>query len=228
MEAIVYHSRNGKKSPFDVTIELDGQIIYINCNCPLGREKKICRHKINAIRGDKENRHLSTSDEVIARLKHIFGMSSTLRQHLEEKWRLLREFSSENSGNEEEINNKRRILGEAFANGFLNENATRLNEPFDVEEWEDARETFVDGLVCPVTLKYVSHEGVATTRDIVVDEIFASNSRFYILGYCNLRKQKRTFRVDRIQGINFGQECTQNDKSILLNVVFQGKPPLQT
>ena len=228
MEAIVYYSRNGKKPPFEVTVELDGQIVYINCNCPLGLEKKICRHKINAIRGDKENRHPSTSDEVIMRLRCLFEITSTLRQHLEEKWRLLREFSSENPNKEEETGNKRRILGEAFANGFLNENATRIREPFDAEEWEDARDTYADGLKCPVILKYVNHEGVATTRDVLVEEIFVSNSSFYFLGYCNFRKQKRTFRVDRIQGINFGQECTQSDKSILLDVVFQGNPIVRT
>jgi hypothetical protein len=222
MESIVYYSRNGKKPPFEVTIEIDGQIVYINCNCPLGLEKKICRHKINAIRGDKKKSHSSTSDEVITRLRCLFGITSTLRQHLEEKWRLLREFTSESPDNEEAVGNKRRILGEAFANGFLNENATQIREPFDAEVWEDARETYADGLVCPVTLKYVNHEGVATSRDVLVEEIFVSNSSFYILGYCSLRKQRRTFRVDRIQGIKFDQEVTQSDKNILLDVIFRG------
>jgi hypothetical protein len=228
MESIAYYSRNGKKPPFEVTIELDGQIVHINCNCPLGLEKNICRHKINAIRGDRENKHPSTSEEVIARLRRLFGMASTLRQHLEEKWRLLREFASENPDNEEEVSNKRKILGEAFANGFLNENATQMREPFDADEWEDARDTFADGLRCPVTLKYGSYEGVATARDVLVEEIFISNSHFYFLGYCNLRKQKRTFRVDRIQGINFGKECTQREKGILLDVVFRGNPIVRT
>jgi len=55
MELMVYYSRNGKKPPFEVTIEIDGKLAYINCNCDLGIDKKICRHKINAIRGDKEH-----------------------------------------------------------------------------------------------------------------------------------------------------------------------------
>lgn len=228
METIVYYSRNAKKPPFEVTIELDGNIAYINCNCPLGQEKKICRHKINAIRGDKDNRHQSTSDQVITRLRYLFGTTSTLRQHLEEKWRSLREFASEYPGNEEEIGNKRRILGDAFANGFVNENAYRPQEPFDADEWEDSREIFVDGLNCRVTLKYVSHEGIATTRDVLVNEVFVSNSRFYMLGYCSLREQMRTFRVDRIQGIEFDPECTASEKSTLLDVVFQGNPQVQT
>lgn len=222
MEKIIYYSRNAKKPPFIVTIEIDGQIAFINCNCPLGVEKKICRHKINAIRADKENKHSSTSDEVIARLKYLFGTSSTLRQHLEEKWRLLREFSTLNPDNEEEISNKRKILGEAFANGFLNENIENIREPFDSDEWEAEKEIYATSLKCPVTLKYINHEGISSTRDVIVEEIFISNLRFYILGYCNLRKQKRTFRVDRIHGIDFGNGCSQKDMSLLLNIIFQG------
>jgi len=222
MEKIVYYSRNGKKLPFEVIVELDGQVVYINCNCPLGVEKKICRHKINAIRGDRENKHSSTSEEVIARLRCIFGGDSSLRRHLEEKWRLLREFASENPNDEEEVGRKRKMLGEAFANGFLNENSQQAREPFDVGEWEDARDVYADGLNCAVTLKYVSNEGVPTARDVIVEEVFFSNSKFYILGYCSLRKQKRTFRIDRIQGIDFLSGCSKSEKSLLLDVVFQG------
>jgi WYL domain len=224
MESIIYYSRDGKKPPFAVNIELDGSVVFVNCSCALGIEKKICRHKINAIRGDKENRHSSTPDEVITQLKKLFGTTSTLRQHLEEKWRLLREFTAENPDNEDEIGKKRKILGEAFANGFLNENLTRIREPFDAEVWEDSREVVVDGLRCSLTLSYVSHEGVPTTRDVLAEEVFISNSCFYLLGFCNLRKQRRTFRVDRIQGVNFGPECTQSEKSLLLDVVLQGNP----
>jgi WYL domain len=224
MLTIIYYSRNAKKPPFEVTVKTEGQLVNINCNCSLGLEKKICRHKINAIRGDKENRHSSTTDEVISQLRHLFGTFSTLRQHLEEKWRLLREYVSENPENEEEIENKRRILGEAFANGFINENSSHTHEPFDADVWEANRDTYINGLSCPAALTYVGHDGVASTRDILIEEVFISNSRFYFLGYCNLRKQKRTFRVDRIHGINFGQKCTQSEKSLLLDVVFQGNP----
>lgn len=224
METIIYYSRNSKKPPFEVNIDLDGQTVYINCNCELGLDKKICRHKINAIRGDKENRHQSTSDEIITKLRSLFGTSSTLRQHLEEKWKLLREFDSANPDDKANLSNKRRILGEAFANGFLNENPTKIREPFDAEEWEQSRNTYTDELKCPITLKYINHEGIEKTRDVLVEEIFISNSRFYLLGYCSQRKQTRTFRVDRIQGLDFGEKCSESEKSILLDVIFQGNP----
>lgn len=224
MLTIIYYSRNAKKTPFEVTVQTQGQLVNINCNCSLGLVKKICRHKINAIRGDKENRHSSTTDEVIVQLRHLFGPFSTLRQHLEEKWRLLREYVSDNPENELEIENKRRILGEAFANGFVNENSSLTREPFDADVWEANRDTYINNLNCPAALMYVGLDGVATTRDVLIEEVFKSNSRFYLLGYCSLRKHQRTFRVDRIHGINFGQECTQNDKSQLLNVLFQINP----
>ena len=222
MEAIVYYSRNARKTPFEVTVEVDGQTVYINCNCDLGIENKICRHKINAIRGDKQKRHELTSDEVIKQLRRLFGNSSTVRQHLEEKWRLLREYAGQYPENEEEISNKRRILGEAFANGFVNENIYSYSEPFDIEEWEDTRETYARDINCPVALKYFDNEGVETARDVIVDEVFENNDRFYILGFCKLRNQNRTFRVDRIHGMDFSEECDMNTKSMLVDLLFKG------
>jgi hypothetical protein len=224
METIIYYSRNAKKPPFEVTIEIDGQLVYINCNCSLGVEKKICRHKINAIRGDREYGADSTSESAIKRLKNLFGLHTTLRQHLEEKWRVLREYAAKHPDNEEEISKKRKILGEAFANGFINDNALHDREPFDADAWEGSREIYADGLDCHVILKYENYDGIDSIREVDVNEIFASNLRFYLSGYCHLRKEVRTFRVDRIQGVTFNEECSQKDKSILLDAIFQGNP----
>ena len=224
METLIYYSRNRKNPPFEVTIKIDGQIVYIDCNCPLGLQKKICRHKINAIRGDKEKRAESTAISVIIRLRNLFGPRSTLRQHLEEKWRMLRIYAGENPDNEEEIEKKRKILGEAFANGFVNEFIPYDREPFDADVWEDSRDIYADGLECQVTLKYENGCGEITDRKVDVIEVFINDSRFYIYGYCHLRKEKRTFRADRIQGVTFQQDCSENEKSTLLDVIFQGNP----
>jgi hypothetical protein len=228
METIVYYSRNWKKPPFEVTIEINGQLAYINCNCPLGIDKKICRHKINAIRGDRQHSADSTSEASIKRLRNLFGLHTTLRQHLEEKWRNLREYSYEHPDNEEEISRKRKILGEAFSNGFINDNTPNNRELFDADEWEGNREIHADGLDCHVIMKYENYEGVDTTREVDVKEVFISNSRIYLSGYCHLRKEVRTFRVDRIHGVTFHQGCSQKDKSILLDVIFQGNPTATT
>ena len=224
METVVYYSRNGKNPPFEVSIKIDGKLVYINCNCPLGIEKKICRHKINAIRGDREKRAASTSDAVITRLRSMFGVRSTLRQHLEEKWRTLREYAAENPDNEEDISRKRRILGESFANGFLNNQSQYNGEPFDADAWEENREIYADGLDCRVVLQYEDYDGQTTGREVNVNEIFVSNSKYYIQGYCHLRNQVRTFRIDRILGVTFDHKCSQSDKSKLLDVIVQGNP----
>jgi len=224
MESIVYYSRNGKKPPFEVTIEIDGKLAYINCNCELGIDKKICRHKINAIRGDREHSADSTSDATLKRLRTLFGRHSTLRQHLEEKWRNLRLYADEHPDNKEEISRKRKILGEAFANGFMINDALSDKEPFDADAWEGKREIYIDGINAHVILKYESYDSVDTTREVNVKEIFVNDLRFYLSGYCHLRKEVRTFRIDRIHGVTFHQDCSQNDKSILLDVIFQGNP----
>jgi len=226
METLIYYSRNRKKPPFEVTIHLDGKLVYINCNCPLGTEKKICRHKINAIRGDKENRDESTDDSVIDRLRKLFGPRTTLRQHLEEKWRMLRIYDAQYPDNKEEVEKKRKILGEAFANGFVNEFIPYNREPFDIDAWEENREILAEGLDCQVAFKYENSQGEITDREVDVNEIFVDDARFYIYGYCHRRKENRTFRVDRILGLTFRQDCKENEKSILLDVVFQGKPLL--
>jgi hypothetical protein len=223
MEIITYLSRNAKKPPFEVLIQIQGNLTFINCNCALGQEKKICRHKINAIRGDKDKKHRDTTESTIEHLKMIFGSSSSLRQHLEEKWRILREFSANHPEAGEQIEKKRKILGEAFSNGFLNQNIYKIGEPFDADAWEAERSVFVQDLTCNASLIYTDNEGKTTQRDVIIDEVFSSNEVFYFLAHCLMRKQTRTFRVDRIQGIEFPLTCNQATKSLLLDIIFRGK-----
>ena len=223
MEKITYLSRNAKKPPFEVSIEIQGDLTFINCNCALGQEKRICRHKINAIRGDKRNKHQDTTESTIARLRMIFGPGSTLRQHLEDKWQLLREFSAINPEAEEQIEEKRKILGEAFSNGFLNQNIDKTRVPFDADAWEAERRVIVKDLTCNASLIYADNEGQTTQREVIVEEVFSSNETFYLLAYCLVRKQTRTFRVDRIQRIEFPLTCDQATKSLLSDIIYRGK-----
>lgn len=223
MESLVYYSRNRKNPPFEVTIKLDGRMVYIDCNCELGIERKICRHKINAIRGDKENRHMLTKDETIQRLRREFGTHSSLRQHLEEKWRALREFSSEFPNEAQAISRKRQLLGETFSKGFCNEVMKPHQEPFDAEEWEEQRNMISNNLSISATLTYINYEGEITRRDVIVNEVFSQGSILYLSAHCKLREQTRTFRVDRIHGIEFSGEASSTGKSELLDVIFQGR-----
>lgn len=128
METLIYYSRNAKKEPFKVTVQIDSDTAYINCNCELGLEKKICRHKINAIRADKSKSHTDTTDETIQRLKQLFNpYKSSLRHHLEENWELVRVYEHQHPDDKEKISEMRRKLGEAYANGFVNDNIARTS-----------------------------------------------------------------------------------------------------
>jgi hypothetical protein len=224
MEELTYFSRNRKKPPFQVTVRIERCQVYIQCDCPLGQEEKICRHKINAIRGDSQKMHQSTSKQVINRLRALFGPRSTLRQHLEEKWKLLRIYASEHPDDVEQIEHKRRILGQAFSNGFLNERLPYNSESFDPTAWVQNREIIANGLTSQVVLKYESGDSELTERTVDVAEIFRNNDVLYLIGYCHLRKEDRTFRTDRIQSIEFGEGCSQAEKSLLLNIIFEGSP----
>lgn len=223
MEDLIYYSRNRKQPPFEVTIQVAGKTISINCNCSLGEERKICRHKINAIRGDKQKSAQETSGATIEKLRMLFGTRSTLRQHLEEKWRMLREYANEHPENEEEIQKKRKILGEAFANGFVNEIVYEYSEPFDIETWEENREVHSSGLKSHVTMNYLDNSGEQSTREVEIKEVFSNNSTYYFLGHCFLRNQERSFRIDRILGITFQEGCEQVEKSTILNFMLQAK-----
>ncbi len=164
MESIVYYSRNGKKPPFEVNIETDEKLAYINCNCELGMDKKSVGTRLTPSE-EIENIVLTrTSDATIKKLRTLFGRHSTLRQHLEEKWRNLRIYADEHPDNKEEISRKRKILGKAFANGFIINDALLNKEPFDADAWEGNREIYIDGINAHVILKYESYDSVDTRK----------------------------------------------------------------
>ena len=201
METLIYYSRNGKKPPFKVTVSFDGELTFINCDCELGAENKICRHKINAIRGDKQKRHDSTSDEVIDKLRRRFGPRSSLRLYLEENWRMLREYAGSFPGDEGGISDRRRILGEAFAHGFLNDFTQVHSASFDPDAWESEKVVVANNLNVLLWLKYIDFEGDTTERKVAVKEVFFHGSDYYFLAHCSLRNQERSFRLSRIQDV---------------------------
>ncbi|MDD3814398.1 MAG: WYL domain-containing protein [Desulfocapsaceae bacterium] len=220
--AIVYYSRNAKKQPFKVTIKKDQDLVYVNCDCPLGLEKKLCRHKINAMRGDRENKSSLTSEETIEQLRKLFCNSSSARNFLEDEWRKLREFSHSFPGNEDEIQNRRKRIGMALANGF--ENTIEGPHYFNIRSWEENRIPLADNLYAPVLFKYTDSDGETTEREVTVFEIFSNNSNFYLYGYCHLRHGMRTFALNRIDTVYFSSLSLNKDKIDLLNDVKKQIP----
>lgn len=55
------------------------------------------------------------------------------------------------------------------------------------------------GLGVKLKIKYLSNSGAEVTeREVIPKEIKQENSRSYLVGYCCLRKEERTFRIDGI------------------------------
>lgn len=51
----------------------------------------------------------------------------------------------------------------------------------------------------PVRIKYISNaDGSISEREVFPKEIKQERKRNYLIGYCNLRQQERTFRIDNI------------------------------
>ncbi len=48
-------------------------------------------------------------------------------------------------------------------------------------------------------IKYLSSQNAeVTVREVIPSQIKQENNRYYLLGYCNLRKEERIFAVDGI------------------------------
>ena len=47
-------------------------------------------------------------------------------------------------------------------------------------------------------IKYISRSGEVTERVILPEEIVRYKDYLYLIGYCYMRDEKRTFRLDRI------------------------------
>ena len=139
METLTYYSKNGKNTPFEVTITIGDKFTFVNCNCPLGHEYKFCRHAINAIRGKRSTSSQPTNERVIDRLKKIFGPRSTMRAYMEDEWRKIREYSSSHPDDKEAVEKHRLSLGTTFANGFRNRFIPYENERFDIDGWDSDR-----------------------------------------------------------------------------------------
>lgn len=164
--------------------------------------------------------HPSTTDDAIKKLKSLFGNTSALRQHLESEWKAIREFSANNKSNKEAISEQRKILGEAFANGFHNR-IEIASKKSSINEADNQKEVYTTGLKCQATLKYIDSTGNTTTRNVIINEIFKINSYIYVSGHCNLRNQERTFRASNIQDITLGKTCLQNEKCIIFDVLLK-------
>ena len=129
---------------------------------------------------------------------------------MEDEWRKLRAFSYSFPEKEEEIDNWRKRIGIALADGF--ENTIEGRNVFDITGWENNRVTIARDLHALVSFKYIDSDGETTERNFTVHEFFYNNSRYYMYGHCHLRNEMRTFALDRVETVYFSSISLTNEK----------------
>ena len=160
----------------------------------------------------------------LKRLGSLFGTRTPLRKHLEEKWRMLRDYVRNNPDNNKETSKKRKILGESFANDFLNDTTPDNRKPLNKESWKENREIHIKCVKCKIKIKYVDNDDKETVRKVDVIEVFSRNNKYYLHGFCYLRSYFRTFRVDRIHSVTFENEVLNDDENKIIDIIYKVAP----
>lgn len=67
------------------------------------------------------------------------------------------------------------------------------------KDWESTLTTLWAGDTTDVEFTYNNKKGDSTRRKVTVDEVlFGTNGEYYIKGYCHVRAEQRTFKVNNI------------------------------
>lgn len=72
-----------------------------------------------------------------------------------------------------------------------------------------------------VEINYISLTSGETRRKVDPYFIIFRNHAFYFVGYCNLRKEFRTFRLDRIKSIEITEDIFNKDSSVTPQTYFE-------
>ncbi len=102
----------------------------------------------------------------------------------------------------------RRVLPEA-----LRQSVRTVDDVVAIEPGPWVVTTSVESLIRAVSairgqrrirLQYESHEGARSRRQIEPYAVMHTDGRWYLIGYCISRKAMRTFRLDRVSGLEIG------------------------
>jgi DNA polymerase III subunit alpha, Gram-positive type len=76
-------------------------------------------------------------------------------------------------------------LSSRFLDGLVNQKLAQIQQALDLK--------------LKIKIKYLSSSSAAVTeREVIPKEIRRENNRYYLVGYCCLKKEERSFRVDGI------------------------------
>lgn len=107
------------------------------------------------------------------------------------------------------------------------ENQDHCNESFNTDHWEGSFWEAQDPLPAKSKLKFIYTDGSGkeTNRTIDTEKYGRYGSTTLIIGYCHLRKAKRTFRADRIKScINLESNETITDVESFLQKKYDESP----
>jgi predicted DNA-binding transcriptional regulator YafY len=102
----------------------------------------------------------------------------------------------------------RRVLPEA-----LRQSVSTVDDVVAIEPGPWVVTTSVESLIRAVSairgqrrirFQYESHEGARSRRHIEPYAVMHTDGRWYLIGYCLSRKAMRTFRLDRVSGLEIG------------------------
>jgi len=100
------------------------------------------------------------------------------------------------------FNKLKDLLREKGVDDFINFNTLfGLNTPYleDIRNQKLSRIQEAMDLKVKLKIKYLSRASVEVTeREVIPGEIKYENNRYYLIGYCNLRKEERIFALDGI------------------------------
>ncbi|MDD5237294.1 MAG: exonuclease domain-containing protein, partial [Candidatus Omnitrophica bacterium] len=100
------------------------------------------------------------------------------------------------------FNRLKGLLRSKGVDDFLNFNMLfGLNTPYieDVRNQKLSRIQEAMDLKVKLKIRYLSRQSVeVTVREVIPREIKKDNGRYYLIGYCNLRKEERIFAIDGI------------------------------
>jgi WYL domain len=91
-------------------------------------------------------------------------------------------------------------LNNIFYNGDYYEDIYELLKEIEPDN-EFFHKKSLQNIKSKISFEYLNSDGARSNRTVDVEDIYLSNGSYYIKGYCNLRNENRTFRVDNMSNI---------------------------
>jgi hypothetical protein len=113
MEKVIRIKSSSTEDIYDVVFKVENNLISINCNCPAGRVKTLCKHRLSLINGDLTDVAYQNS---LALHKTIFNETDKLK--ITNLFKDLNQIEKEIKDLESIKKKLKKDIGLKFSNGF--------------------------------------------------------------------------------------------------------------